>query len=95
MNYHGGTPEGRLIGQSGLSAAEVACKRDQVKRQLSMKDLVDGDDYSLIKWFHQNGAPQVVPIERDVFKYDIDGPHGVEEVSDAGFMAAMKSMFGL
>jgi hypothetical protein len=56
----------------------------QVERQKSMKELVDGGDYSLVKWFHQNGVPQVVQIERDVFRNNCDTPEGRYEISDAG-----------
>ena len=94
MNYRRGTPEGRLIDQSGLSGVEVKSKRDQVERQLSMKALVERGDYSLLKWFHQQGVPQVVEIEQEVFKYDVDGPHGVVEVGDAGIMSAIESTLG-
>ena len=38
--------------------------------QLSMKALADGGDFSLVKWFHDNGVPQVVRLDREVFKYD-------------------------
>ena len=50
-----GTPEGRLIGQSGLPADKVTEKRVQRERQLSMKALIDGGDFSLV---------QVVPRQR-------------------------------
>ena len=50
--------------------SEIARLQDQVERQLSLKDLVDGGDYTLVNWFHENGVPQVVHIEGDVFKYD-------------------------
>lgn len=65
-----GTPEGRLIENSGLGAPEIARMQAQVKRQLSMKSLMDSRDFSLVKWFHENGVPQVVDIRRDVFGYD-------------------------
>lgn len=79
-----GTPEGRLIGQSGLPADEVKEKRDQRERQLSMKALVDGGDYSLVKWFHDNGIAQVVEFEHDVFIYDCETPQGWREIGDGG-----------
>ena len=84
MNRGHGTPEGKLIGQSGLSADEVAAKRSQVERQLSMKALVDGGDYSLVKWFHDNGIAQVVELEHDVFRYDCETPEGWQEIGDGG-----------
>jgi hypothetical protein len=79
-----GTPEGRLIGQSGLPVDEVNEKRAQRERQLSMKDLVDGGDFSLVKWFHDNGVAQVVEFKHDVFKYDCETPHGWREIGDGG-----------
>jgi hypothetical protein len=79
-----GTPEGRLIGQSGLPADEVAEKRSQRERQLSMKALVDEGDYTLVKWFHQNGVPQVVQMDHDVFRYDCETPQGWREIGDGG-----------
>ena len=79
-----GTPERSLIEQSGFPAAEIARLKAQVESQLSMKDLVDGGDYTLVKWFHENGVPQVVHIEGDVFRYDCDSPDGVCEISDGG-----------
>lgn len=70
MNRQKGTPEGRLIDSSGLPLAEISRMKDQVETQLSMKSLVDNGDFSLIKWFHDNGVPQVVRIDSEVFKYD-------------------------
>ena len=43
---------------------------EQVEKQLSMKALVDASDISLIKWFHDNGVPQVIQSDRQVFVYD-------------------------
>lgn len=70
MNRQKGTPEGRLIERSGLSVAEIARMKAQVEGQLSMKALADSGDFSLVKWFHDNGVRQVVRIDREVFKYD-------------------------
>jgi len=70
MNRQKGTPEGRLIESCGRPAAEVARMKAQVETQLSMEALADSGDFSLIKWFHENGVPQVVTIDREVFKYD-------------------------
>jgi len=70
MNRQRGTPEGQLIEKCGLPASEVERMKAQVEAQLSMKALVDSGDYSLIKWFHENGVPQVSTIDREVFRYD-------------------------
>jgi hypothetical protein len=64
------TPERKLIEGASLPPADIVRMKAQVESQLSMKDLVDGGDYSLVKWFHENGTPQVVTIEREVFKDD-------------------------
>ena len=70
MSRKSGTPEGNLIERSGLPAAEIARMKAQAESQLSMKALADGGDFSLVKWFHDNGVPQVVSIDEEVFRYD-------------------------
>jgi hypothetical protein len=70
MNRRKGTPEGGLIERSGLPAAEIDRMKARVESQLSMKAIVDSGDFSLVKWFHDNGVPQVVRIDKEVFKYD-------------------------
>jgi hypothetical protein len=70
MNRQKGTPEGRLIERSGLPTGEIDCMKAHVESQLSMKALANSGDFSLVKWFHDHGVPQVVPIDKDVFKYD-------------------------
>ena len=70
MNLKKGTPEGRLIERAGLPPAEIARLKEQVEKQLSMKALVDSGDFSLIKWFHNNGVPQVIKLDDKVFEYD-------------------------
>lgn len=69
MSRKKGTPEGSLIKNSDLSAAEIARMQGQVESQLSMKSLADSGDFSLVRWFHDNGVPQVVAIDQEVFKY--------------------------
>jgi hypothetical protein len=82
MRKQKGTPEGKLIERSGLPPAEIARLQAKVERQKSMKELEDSGDYSLIKWFHKKGIPQVVPIEHDVFRYDCETPQGWREIGD-------------
>jgi hypothetical protein len=84
MKKNKGTPEGKLIEQSGLPTPEVVRLQAQVERQKSMRELEDSGDYSLIKWFHENGVPQVVEFEHDVFKYDCETPQGWREIGDGG-----------
>jgi DNA-directed RNA polymerase sigma subunit (sigma70/sigma32) len=64
------TPERRLIESSGLPVNEIRRMEEQVEKQLSMKALVDAQDVNLVKWFHDNGVPQVVQFDRKVFAYD-------------------------
>lgn len=65
-----GTPERHLIESSGFPIDEIRRMEEQVEKQLSMKALVDASDISLIKWFHDNGVPQVIQSDRQVFVYD-------------------------
>jgi hypothetical protein len=82
MRFQRGTPEAALIQQFGLLPAEVVRLEAQVERQKSMKELTDSGDYSLIKWFHKQGVPQVVEIEHEVFRYDCAMPQGWQEIGD-------------
>ena len=70
MSRQKGTPEGKLIERSGLPPGEIDRLRAQVEGQLSMKALADNGDFSLIKWFHDNGVSQVMRLDNEVFKYD-------------------------
>jgi hypothetical protein len=64
-----GTPEARLIQKAALSPTAKAAWRDRVGR-LSMSSMALNPDFSLLKWFHEQGVPQVVAIDRPVFVYD-------------------------
>jgi hypothetical protein len=70
MSRQKGTPEGRLIERSGLPPVDIDRMKAGVEGQLSMKALADSGDFSLVKWFHDNGVPQVVRLNREVFKYE-------------------------
>lgn len=43
--------------------------RAQVESQLSMKTLADNGDFSLMRWFHDNGVSQATRLENEMFKY--------------------------
>jgi hypothetical protein len=64
-----GTPENDLVDSSSLPRAE---KQQMSKRAgaLSYKSLVDTSDFSLLRWFHENGVPQVVSLPDPVFVYN-------------------------
>jgi hypothetical protein len=84
MRKQKGTPEAKLIEQSNLLSADIASLQARFERQKSMKELEEGGDYSLVKWFHQNGVPQVVELSHDVFQYDCETPQGWAQIGDGG-----------
>jgi hypothetical protein len=65
---HRTTPEYGLLLNSKLSSGqkkemrEIATRRDQ-----RVQELMVSGDYSFIKWFHDNGVPQVISLPHDVF----------------------------
>jgi hypothetical protein len=62
------TPEYRLIQKSSLSRQE---KQEMVEKtkHLDADTLYSSHDFSLIKWFHDNGVPQVVQLQQPAFDY--------------------------
>lgn len=60
------TPEYDLVMRSPLSRAEKSSLLD-CSKDLDAYKLYDGHDFSLIRWFHDNGVPQVVQLSREVF----------------------------
>ena len=67
---YSGTPEYGLVRQSKLSRE----KKDsliETARLLNANEVMLTDNHQIIKWFHNNGVPQVVQMTRQVFV-----PHG-------------------
>jgi hypothetical protein len=64
-----GTPEHQLIMRSALPGA---ARREMVEAagRLTWGALGASRDFSLVRWFYDHGVPQVVRIEREVFRYD-------------------------
>jgi len=62
------TPEYGAILRSSLSRREKQEMIEKVKH-LDAECLWKSDDLSLIKWFHDNGVPQVVQLRQPVFDY--------------------------
>jgi len=60
------TPEYGLLVRSSLPWAEKRTRLEKVA-ELDAYKLFQSQDWSLIKWFHDNGVPQVVQIDREVF----------------------------
>jgi hypothetical protein len=60
------TPEYNAILRSSLSYAEKRQMTEKAKR-LDSETLYTSQDFRLIKWFHDNGVPQVVHLHGRVF----------------------------
>jgi hypothetical protein len=60
------TPEYNAILRSSLPYAEKRQKIEEAKR-LDSESLYTSQDFRLIKWFHDNGVPQVVHLHGRVF----------------------------
>ena len=60
------TPEHNAILRSSLSYGE---KQDMIEmaKHLDAEHLFQSNDLSLIKWFHENGVPQVVQLRQPVY----------------------------
>jgi hypothetical protein len=56
------TPEGELIRRSGLPRRERLRMRSQVNA-LNFRQLLTDRDFSLLRWFHEHGIPQVIARE--------------------------------
>jgi hypothetical protein len=63
-----GTPEHEILRRSSLPEAR---KREMITRagQLTYRELATSGDFSVLKWYHENGVPQVVTLDRDVFDF--------------------------
>lgn len=67
---YSGTPEYGLIRQSKVSREEKD-RLIETARLLDANQVMLSDNYQTIKWFHDNGVPQVMQMSRQVFV-----PHG-------------------
>jgi hypothetical protein len=60
------TPEYRILQNSSLSHKEKA-RLGQLAQKSDVGTLADTGDFSALKWFHDNGAPQVIQTTRFVY----------------------------
>jgi len=63
-----GTPERRLF--EGLPITEQSILAERMEALLTWRDKACSEDWGLLKWFHDNGVPQVISFEQNVFEYD-------------------------
>ena len=62
-----GTPERKLL--QSLPIAQQISIEAQIESQLSFHSLVDSGNWTLIKWFHEQGVPQVKSFNQAIFRY--------------------------
>lgn len=65
-----GTPEDFLLKKSDLEKSEEIEIRKSVERMIMKKIWAFEQDFSAIKWFHDNGVPQVMEIDEPLFNKD-------------------------
>ena len=62
------TPEYGLVLKSDLPPEEKARMRELAKQQDANCVILD-NEIDAIKWFHENGVPQVIQTEQTIFRY--------------------------
>jgi hypothetical protein len=65
-----GTPEDFLLKRSGIGRMEKIEIRKSVERTISKRIWAFEQDFSAMKWFHDNGVPQVMEIDTPLFNID-------------------------
>ncbi len=64
---YAGTPEYGLVQQSDLSWPEKKLIIEQMAK-VNFLEIIESDKRQIIKWFHINGIPQVIPAKREIFE---------------------------
>ena len=62
------TPEFKLIEKSDLPRSEKT-RLSNLSRENNASNVIVNEDIELIKWFHNNGVPQVIQTNRKMFDY--------------------------
>ena len=62
----GGTPERALLERASMSSSQRARFRRLIEKAQNGV-LMESGDFEALKWFHDNGIPQVVTLEREVY----------------------------
>ena len=65
-----GTPEDYLLKKAGIGRREEIEIRNSVEKSVSRKIWAFVQDFSAIKWFHDNGVSQVMEIDKPLFNID-------------------------
>lgn len=63
-----GTPERKLFERLPISEQNMLAQK--METLLTWSDKADSEDWELLKWFHDNGVPQVISFDRTLFEYD-------------------------
>jgi hypothetical protein len=62
------TPEAELLQTAALPQEEMARLRELVIPDEAMRKLNDTGDYSALRWFHENGVPQVIQTKEQIYQ---------------------------
>ncbi len=62
------TPEAALV-ESALMSQAMRNKLRESARDNALAELVKGEGLDFFKWYHENGVPQVVPREEDIYRF--------------------------
>ena len=69
---HRTTPEYSAILKSGVSEREQTEMVQKATNPWQIDELLQSMDFSMIKWFHDQGIPQVIRLPRGIFALNID-----------------------
>ena len=72
-----GTPERDLLDRASLSRGERQRIVEGIENAVSHERLFETMDFSALRWFHENGVPQVVVLDESPFN-EVDVPAGRE-----------------
>jgi hypothetical protein len=62
-----GTPEDRLLRESTLSREEKSRIYRSAKNSFLFSNLIKSEDFTGLKWFHDNGVPQIVELPENSY----------------------------
>jgi hypothetical protein len=62
------TPEFALVDSAPISK-DFRCRLRDSAKDKTLAEVVDGDGLDLFKWYHENGVPQVVHREEDIYRF--------------------------
>ena len=64
-----GTPERQLIENSVLDNTMKKELFDGIENMVNFRNFAFNPDFKAVKWFHDNGIPQVIETDEELFNY--------------------------